>query len=49
VRPEAVVRGVACGLRGRAIGVGVTGAGRGPLDVAEPELRSPSSDHANDS
>jgi hypothetical protein len=36
-----------CGLHGRAVGIGVTGAGRGPLDVAEPELRSPSSDHTN--
>jgi hypothetical protein len=28
-------------------GVGVAGAGRGPLDVAEPKLSSPSSDHIN--
>jgi hypothetical protein len=47
VRPKAVVGGVACGLCGRAVDVGVTGAGHGPLDVAEPELRSPSSDHTN--
>jgi hypothetical protein len=47
VGPEAVVGGVARGPRGRVVGVGVAGAGRGPLDVAEPELRSPSSDHMN--
>jgi hypothetical protein len=47
VRLKAVVGGVACGLCGRAVDVGVTGAGHGPLDVAEPELRSPSSDHTN--